>query len=221
VNQTTQEHVNTQTEQDRVEARNKRIAALPKQIAEDRNNAVIISDVKQGLYNPDPVELDPMLPAVVLATPSPKLNRVAYSNDSIKRDEVIGVFCGSPVYLLDEDSAEAHAAAYDALVVEPIEAELREEEWKARTALLLLPGEERCADGIIRRTTTAEALGYDDYHNALLEEKPREELVEEVGTPHWVWWNDVEQGLTSGRYTFDTVPRFVEMEEQGERSVVV
>jgi len=189
----------SQTEQERVEARNKRIAALPKQMAEDRNNAIILNDVKQGLFNPQPTEMAPVLPAVVLATPSPKLDRIAYHSDTVKRDAPVGEFCGSPVYLLDEDSAAASSAAFDELVVAPALAELEDKAWKSRVALLLLPGEERCSDGIIRRTTTAEVIGYDTYHKALLEEKPREVLVEEVG-PHWTWWDEVETGLTEARY---------------------
>jgi hypothetical protein len=163
VNQTEEERI--EAEKERTKARDKRIAALPQQLAEDRNNAIILNDVKQGLFNPRPTELEPVYPAVMRATPSPKIERIAYNDDSVDRSNVLGEFCGSPVYALDENSAEAINAEFDALVVEPALAELRDERWKAQVALLLLPGEERCDDGIIRRTTTAEVIGYDTYHN--------------------------------------------------------
>lgn len=77
--------------------------------------------------------------------------------DRVQRGNVVGVFCGQNIVTIDEVGAEVDSMAdlYMRLAT------------SSHTSIPaeILPGEERCADGIIRRTTTAEAQGYDDYHN--------------------------------------------------------
>jgi hypothetical protein len=68
-------------------------------------------------------------------------------------DGAVGSFCGSPIVALNEFAMEvdevrnlSNRLAVSSGTSVPAE---------------ILPGEERCADGIIRRITTAEAVGYD------------------------------------------------------------
>jgi hypothetical protein len=85
------------------------------------------------------------------------LRSEAISNDRVNQADVVGSFCGQPIVTIDALGAEAddEADLYRRLAASSgtsVEAEI-------------LPGEERCSDGIIRRVTTAEAVGYDTYHN--------------------------------------------------------
>lgn len=77
--------------------------------------------------------------------------------DRVQRDNILGSFCGQPIITVDELGAEADEVSdlYLRLAT------------SSHTSIPaeVLPGEERCADGIIRRITTAEAQGYDNYHN--------------------------------------------------------
>ena len=77
--------------------------------------------------------------------------------DRMQRNNIVGSFCGQPIITVDEFKADADELTglylrLNTLSHTSIDAEI-------------LPGEERCADGIIRRSTTAEAQGYDNYHN--------------------------------------------------------
>ena len=76
--------------------------------------------------------------------------------DRVQRGNVMGVFCGQNIVTIDEMGAEVDSMAdlYMRLAT------------SSHTSIPaeILPGEERCADGIIRRTTTAEAQG-DVYYN--------------------------------------------------------
>lgn len=73
-------------------------------------------------------------------------------------------FCGLPIKGLDQEAAN----------VDLIKLETRRlvkySSGKSIPAEVL-PGEMICADGIIRRGTTAEAVGYDTYHNQEYTEK--------------------------------------------------
>ena len=85
------------------------------------------------------------------------LRSEAISNARVNQDDVIGSFCGQPIVTIDALGAESDEEAdlYTRVATSSgtsIPAEI-------------LPGEERCADGIIRRVTTAEVVGYDTYHN--------------------------------------------------------
>lgn len=75
----------------------------------------------------------------------------------VLRDNPSGLFCGSPVVSLDEIGMDADVAADQTLRLK----------FSSGTSIPpeILPGEERCDDGIIRRTTTAEVIGYDTYHS--------------------------------------------------------
>lgn len=99
----------------------------------------------------------PELPVYVADIPSPKLGIPTAHDERVQRDNVVGSFCGSPIVTLDKFGMEVdeerdlvNRLAVSGGTSAPAE---------------ILPGEERCADGIIRRSTTAEAVGYDTYHN--------------------------------------------------------
>jgi hypothetical protein len=79
------------------------------------------------------------------------------NNSRVNQADVIGSFCGQPIITIDELGAEADDEAERYLRLMS----------SSHTSVPpeILPGEERCADGIIRRTTTTEAVGYDVYHN--------------------------------------------------------
>ncbi len=100
----------------------------------------------------DQTELE--LPAVVFATPSPKLDTAYAHNSHIGK--AIGNFCGTPIVNIDEWGIEVdilrdviNRLAFSSGTSVPAE---------------VLPGESICSDNIIRRTTTVEAIGYDSYH---------------------------------------------------------
>lgn len=69
-------------------------------------------------------------------------------------DAIIGVFCGTPVRTVDFNLSEdlALELAQDIIIANKAAGE-------SPSYLEVLPGEEVCADGIIRRTTSAEARG--------------------------------------------------------------
>lgn len=86
-----------------------------------------------------------------------ELKSESINENRVQRDNVVGNFCNVPIITIDALGAEADEEAELYLRVHisshtSIDAEI-------------LPGEECCTDGIIRRTTTAEAVGYDTYHN--------------------------------------------------------
>jgi hypothetical protein len=85
------------------------------------------------------------------------LSSDAVHEDRVQRGNVLGSFCGQPIITIDEFGAEADDAAdlnFRLMV-------------SSHTSIPaeVLPGEIICNDGIIRRVTTAEAVGYDTYHN--------------------------------------------------------
>lgn len=95
----------------------------------------------------------PELPVYAADIPSPKLDLLYAHEDHMQRDGAVGSFCGSPIVALNEFTMEvdevrnlSNRLAVSSGTSVPAE---------------ILPGEERCADGIIRRITTAEAIGYD------------------------------------------------------------
>jgi hypothetical protein len=99
----------------------------------------------------------PELPVYASDIPSPKLDIAVAHDGRVQRGNVLGQFCGVPIVTLDEFNIEVdeerdlwNRIANSSGTSIPAE---------------ILPGEERCKDGIIRRQTTAEAQGYDTYHN--------------------------------------------------------
>jgi hypothetical protein len=94
----------------------------------------------------------PELPVYAADIPSPVLDILIAHDGRMQRDNSVGSFCGAPIVTLDEFGMEVDEArdlaarlAVSSGISVPAE---------------ILPGEERCADGIIRRITTAEAVGY-------------------------------------------------------------
>ncbi len=75
----------------------------------------------------------------------------------VQRDNVVGHFCGVPIITLDE-------VGMDVDVVRDQNARLSVSSGQSIPPEVL-PGEEICSDNVIRRATTAEAIGYDTYHN--------------------------------------------------------
>jgi hypothetical protein len=95
----------------------------------------------------------PELPVYAADIPSPRLDILIAHDERMQRDGAVGSFCGSPIVALNEFAMEvdevrnlSNRLAVSSGTSVPAE---------------ILPGEERCADGIIRRITTAEAVGYD------------------------------------------------------------
>lgn len=99
----------------------------------------------------------PELPVYASDIPSPALDILIAHDERVQRDNAVGYFCGSPVVTLNKFGMEVD--------------ELRELTNRlaasSHTSIPaeVLPGEEICSDGIIRRITTAEVQGYDTYHN--------------------------------------------------------
>ena len=81
----------------------------------------------------------------------------AINENRLQLDNVVGSFCGQPIITIDGLGAEAD---------DEIDLQLRLMT-SSHTSFPaeILPGEERCADGIIRRITTTEVVGYETYHN--------------------------------------------------------
>lgn len=83
-------------------------------------------------------------------------NNIAHDS-RVQRDNVGGYFCGIPVVTLDEVSVGTD-------IRDELRIRLGANTGKSIPAEVL-PGEEICADNIIRRSTTTEVIGYDTYHN--------------------------------------------------------
>jgi hypothetical protein len=85
------------------------------------------------------------------------LRSEAISNERVNQTDVVGNFCGQPIITVNALGAE-----------EDDEVDMLRRIFSSSGTSVpaeVLPGEERCADGIIRRITTTEAVGYDVYHN--------------------------------------------------------
>ncbi len=85
------------------------------------------------------------------------LRSEAISNERVNQTDVVGSFCGQPIITVNALGAE-----------EDDEVDMLRRIFSSSGTSVpaeVLPGEERCADGIIRRITTTEAVGYDVYHN--------------------------------------------------------
>jgi hypothetical protein len=91
----------------------------------------------------------PELPHYAADIPSPKLD-ILFAHHS-RTGEAIGTFCGSPVVTLDELGME----------VDQVRDTVNRIVSSSGTSIPaeIMPGEMRCADGIIRRTTTREVTG--------------------------------------------------------------
>jgi hypothetical protein len=96
----------------------------------------------------------------------PELDTLVVHNDRVEK--VIGYFCGSPIYALSTQEADFDAARYRRNIV-LMNKELSDTQSEVSTAEVL-PGELVCPDGIVRRGTTAEAIGDEYYNQAVSEE---------------------------------------------------
>lgn len=76
----------------------------------------------------------------------------------VQRDNVVGTFCGSPIVTLDEMEIEGD-------IIRDIRCKILDGQLSPSPGMAeVLPGEARCNDGVVRRETTAEAVGYDKFH---------------------------------------------------------
>jgi hypothetical protein len=87
-----------------------------------------------------------------------KLDTLTVHNDRVT--EVVGEFCGTPVFRMDIDDVDFDAARDSRRAVLMAQSQ----ETPSVSTAATLPGEEVCADGIVRRTTTAESVG-EEYYN--------------------------------------------------------
>ncbi len=99
----------------------------------------------------------PELPIYASDIPSPALDIIIAHDERMQRDNAVGSFCGAPIITLDKFGMEVDE---ERELVNRLTASSG-----TSVPAEILPGEERCADGIIRRITTTEAVGYDSYHN--------------------------------------------------------
>jgi hypothetical protein len=81
-----------------------------------------------------------------------------YSHDGLFAEDVLGTFCGTPIVALDERAVDV-----DLLVEIGRTIEANKVSAQGNTAEVL-PGELVCTDGIVRRETSAEAVGYDRFY---------------------------------------------------------
>jgi len=135
-------------EQKRIEDRDKRISALPLALAEARNNAIMVSDVKlksqaSTTVAPKGPSLPDMLTGLVHEVPAPKLDNLVAHTSRVQRENVVGTFCQMPIVTLDELGVEVDVAVDQGI-------RLRNSSGTS-IAPELLPGEVICADNIIRR----------------------------------------------------------------------
>lgn len=100
------------------------------------------------------------------------LSSDAVHENRVQRGNVLGSFCGQPIITLDEFGAEADDAA-------DLNFRLMTSSGTSVPAEVL-PGELRCDDGIIRRVTTAEAIGDTYYNQEYTEENTRRVSIAEA-----------------------------------------
>ena len=99
----------------------------------------------------------PELPIYASDIPSPALDIIIAHDERMQRDNAVGSFCGAPIITLDKFGMEVDE---ERELVNRLTASSG-----TSVPAEILPGEECCVDGIIRRITTTEAVGYDSYHN--------------------------------------------------------
>lgn len=117
------------------------------------------------------------IPAVTFAVDSPKLDVLIAHNNRVQRETPVGTYCGTPVVSLDVLGVEVDQEAevitlcgeprpYKDSYADPDDEVYGKTLYSTHDSIPaeILPGEERCADGIIRRLTTVEAQG-DVYYN--------------------------------------------------------
>ena len=181
-------------EENRVRLRNLRIALLPEKLSELMTEALASTSTRlkpsdsAKPYNGGPFlpwqELPPSAtPTITAAVDSPKLLINEAHADRVHQDVVLGACCGIPIVELDTLGVEVDHRVDVGKLCGPARPylvwyDLTDSEYGTIKQSThdsvppeVLPGEERCADGIIRRITTAEAVGYDTYHNQAMTEE--------------------------------------------------
>lgn len=146
-----------------------------------------------GPFLPWHFDVPSSIPALTLAVNSPHLTLNEAHTDRVNRDEVLGEFCGKPIFRLDvlgmeidRDNevfalcgpARPYLVWYDLYSSEGTQESYvqpgkyfnpeygtSKQSTHNNVPAEILPGEKRCDDGIIRRLTTTEVVGYDTYHN--------------------------------------------------------
>jgi hypothetical protein len=88
--------------------------------------------------------------------------------------ERVGEFCGSPIVTLDQ-----RAVGIDAIIEVSMVIEANKSFTSEPVELNILPGEIVCEDGVIRRGTTAEAIG-DEFYNFVVPKGTRKVSISEA-----------------------------------------
>jgi hypothetical protein len=94
---------------------------------------------------------------IALPFETPRLDNLVAHDSRVNHSDVTGFFCGSPVITMDEEGMDADVIA--AVYVNVALGKAQRAEGLDSIPAEVLPGEEICADNIIRRSTTAEAIG--------------------------------------------------------------
>jgi hypothetical protein len=83
-----------------------------------------------------------------------------YTHSKNVGTEKLGEFCGSPIVSLNEKEIDIDRA------IDLDRTRLSNSLFPSAETdfVILLPGEVVCEDGVIRRSTSAEAVGYDEFH---------------------------------------------------------
>ena len=82
---------------------------------------------------------------------------LGYTHDGNLADNIVGTFCGSPIITLDSRAVDIDDIVEAARIIE-------ENKGGSTYTAEVMPGELVCTDSIVRRGTSAEALGYDELH---------------------------------------------------------
>lgn len=154
----------------RISLRNERLSACSEVLQKARAEAIAKSDARLKPCKSMRVSDDSFgpflpwhgyapngLPAITLGVESPKLDINECHDSLVLRDKVYGYFCGTPVVGLDTLGME----------VEQVRETKRRVLASKGTSIPaeILPGETRCSDGIIRRTTTLEFVEKESNEN--------------------------------------------------------
>ena len=172
-------------EAERIRLKYERVSKLPSQLVADMKVAIALSD--EALRLVDSVRMrdascGPFLPwhssppnsipAVTFGIDSPRLDINEAHDERVQRNNVKGSFCGQPIVGLDELGMEVDQQREAQRLVDSSSG--------TSVPAEVLPGELRCDDGIIRRVTTAEAIGDTYYNQEYTEENTRRISIAEA-----------------------------------------
>jgi len=80
-----------------------------------------------------------------------------YTHDGILASNILGTFCGSPIVTMDSRATDIDNVVETLRIIE-------ENKGGATYTAEVLPGELVCTDSIVRRGTSAEAVGYEKFY---------------------------------------------------------